>query len=73
VTAELYSNDPTQRADEIAQEMRDYYESNKPIHWWQRRRKWEKATADELMLGLLDVAGRAMRAAAEQDRARFVA
>lgn len=51
-----YSTDPTARADEIAQEMRDYYEANKPIRWWQKRRVCESQSADSLMLGLLQIA-----------------
>jgi len=48
--------DPTQRGDEVAAAMRDYYEAHKPLHWWQRRRRYESECADDLMLGLLTVA-----------------
>lgn len=48
--------DRTQRGDEIAERMRDYYEANKPLHWWQKRRVWRTECADELMIGLLNVA-----------------
>lgn len=43
-------------ADSTAAAMRDYYEANKPLHWWQRRRVWNDNRADDLMLGLMNVA-----------------
>jgi hypothetical protein len=47
--------DQTARADAIALKMRDFYEANKPLRWWQRRRIWNDNRADNLMLGLLSV------------------
>jgi len=64
-----YSTDPTARIDQIAELMRDHYEANKPLRWWQRRRIWNDCRADDLMLGLLNVAWTALREAAEQDAA----
>jgi hypothetical protein len=43
-------------ADNTAAAMRDYYEANKPIRWWQKRRLWNDIRSDDLMLGLLDIA-----------------
>jgi hypothetical protein len=62
-----YADDPTQRGDDIAQMMRDHYEAHKPLRWWQRRHVWNDCRADNLMLGLLNVASRALREAALQD------
>jgi hypothetical protein len=62
-----YSRDPTARGDEIAAEMRAYYEANKPLRWWQRRRRWESQNADSLMLGLLNIAEVARADATEED------
>lgn len=50
------TTEPTARGDEIAAEMRAYYEANKPLRWWQRRRVWESQSADSLMLRLLNIA-----------------
>lgn len=51
-----YSTDITQRYDEIAWEMRKFYEANKPLRWWQKRKPAaESCIADDLMLGLLGV------------------
>ena len=47
------SFDIVQQRDEAAAAMRDYYEANKPLRWWQRRRVWNSCEADNLMLGLL--------------------
>jgi hypothetical protein len=47
--------DATARGDQIAELMRDYYEANKPLRWWQRRRRRMHGNADNLMLGLLNV------------------
>lgn len=47
-----YSDDPTAKGDEVARQMRDYYEANKP-RWWQRPYNYE--TADDLMIGLLNI------------------
>jgi hypothetical protein len=38
--------------------MRDYYEANRPLRWWQKRNppgSWG-CVADNLMLGLLNIA-----------------
>lgn len=50
--------DITQERDNTASLMRDFYEANKPLHWWQRRRIWNFCVADDLMLGLLLIARR---------------
>jgi hypothetical protein len=50
--------DYTQWADDVAYQMRDYYEANRPLRWWQKRNppgSWG-CIADELMLGLMDIA-----------------
>ena len=50
--------DYTQWADETAYAMREYYEANRPLRWWEKRNppgSWG-CIADNLMLGLLDVA-----------------
>lgn len=52
-----YADDPTERGDEVAYQMRDYYEANRPLRWWQKRNppgSWG-ATADNLMLGLRNI------------------
>jgi hypothetical protein len=37
--------------------MRDYYEANKPLRWWEKRRtNYYSCVADNLMLGLLNIA-----------------
>lgn len=60
--------DPTERADRVAAEVRTWYERNRET-WWQRwrfnprGRVWERGAADEFMLGLIE----AVRAA-ENDR-----
>jgi hypothetical protein len=67
----VFSADTMQRIDQIAGLMRDYYEANKPLHWWQKRRVWDSCIADDLMLGLLSVAtGAITKAAAQKERAR---
>ena len=49
--------EPTCRADECALEMREVYEANKPLRWWQRRKPYyDNGLADNLMLRLLSVA-----------------
>lgn len=49
--------EPTCRADECALEMREVYEANKPLRWWQRRKPYhDNGLADNLMLRLLNVA-----------------
>jgi hypothetical protein len=56
-----YSSDPTQRGDDVAYEMRDYYEANRPLRWWEKRNppgSWG-CIADNLMLGLLNIAATA--------------
>jgi hypothetical protein len=53
--------DYTQRADGTAYRMRDYYEANRPLRWWERRNppgSWG-CIADNLMLGLLNIAATA--------------
>lgn len=50
-----YSFEPTARGDQIAEEMRDYYEANRE-GWIDRWRKRWAYTSDNLMLGLLNVA-----------------
>lgn len=65
-----YSAEPTARGDEIAAEMRAYYEANKPLRWWQRRRVWEDCRADNLMLGLLNVVRNALATAKCEARER---
>lgn len=50
-------------ADSTAYEMRDFYEANRPLRWWQKRNppgSWG-CIADDLMLDLLDIAVRAER------------
>ncbi len=57
---QLYSRDGTQRGDEVAGEMRAYYEANKPLRWWQRRKPApETCIADDLMLELRNIVLRA--------------
>jgi hypothetical protein len=54
-------------ADSTAYDMRDYYEANRPLRWWERRNppgSWG-CIADELMLGLLEIA-----VLAERERVR---
>lgn len=56
-------SDYMQWADETAYQMRDYYEANRPLRWWEKHNppgSWG-CIADELMLGLLDIALRAER------------
>lgn len=50
-------------ADTVANDMRDYYEANRPLRWWEKRNPPDSwgCTADELMLGLLDIAANAER------------
>jgi hypothetical protein len=52
-----YSDDPTQRADDVAWEMRNYYEANRPLRWWEKRNPPESwgCTADNLMIGLRNI------------------
>jgi hypothetical protein len=53
----LYSPDATQRGDDVAYEMRDYYEANRPLRWWEKRNppgSWG-GIADNLMLGLRNI------------------
>ena len=51
--------DPTLRGDTCADEMREAYEANKPLRWWQRRKKVsENGNADNLMLQLQNVVHR---------------
>jgi hypothetical protein len=47
--------DVTYRGDVVAYRMRVFYEANKPLRWWQRRRVWNDSRVDDLMLGLLNV------------------
>jgi hypothetical protein len=50
-------SDYQQWADDTAYRMRDYYEANRPIRWWQKRNppgSWG-CIADDLMLGLLNI------------------
>lgn len=66
-----YSDDPTARADQIADEMRAYYEANREA-WWDRfplnpRRKMWQIASDNLMLGLLAIVERAQRDCERQD------
>lgn len=52
-------------ADNTAYDMREYYEANRPLRWWEKRNlpgTWG-CTADNLMLGLLNIA-----IAAERER-----
>jgi hypothetical protein len=51
--------DPTTRGDLIAEKMREFYEANRET-WWERRKK-RFGLADNLMLGLLNVATQASR------------
>lgn len=66
-----YSQDAMQRADDVAYEMRDYFEANRPLRWWEKRNppgSWG-CIADDLMLGLRNIvldAERAYRAQASQ-------
>jgi hypothetical protein len=56
--------EPTQRADNLAAEMRAYYEAHKHV-------RWQEGNADNLMLGLLNIAltkARNHRAADAQGR-----
>ena len=44
-------------ADDTAYQMRDYYEANRPLRWWEKRNppgSWG-CISDELMLGLLEI------------------
>ena len=44
-------------ADDTAYQMRDYYEANRPLRWWEKRNppgSWG-CIADELMLGLMNI------------------
>jgi hypothetical protein len=53
---EYWPEDPTSKGDRVAGLMRDYYETNKPLRWWQKRRtNYESCIADDLMLGLLNI------------------
>jgi hypothetical protein len=52
-------NDPTSVADDIAAEMRRFYEANRET-WWDRLWRKEEC-ADNLMLGLLFTAQRKMK------------
>lgn len=54
------TGDLTYQRDVAAAAMRDFYEANKPLRWWQRRRVWNSCEADNLMLGLLIVGTYAM-------------
>jgi hypothetical protein len=50
--------DRTAWGDDTADKMRDYYEANRPLRWWQKRNppgSWG-CVADNLMLGLLNIA-----------------
>lgn len=54
-------------ADSTAYAMRDFYEANRPLRWWEKRNppgSWG-CIADNLMLGLLNIA-----ILAEQERAK---
>lgn len=71
---QVYSDDPTARGDQIAEEMRAHYEANRET-WWDRfplnpRRKMWQLTSDNLMLGLLAVVERAQRDCERQDAER---
>lgn len=53
-----YWDDPTAKGDQVAEEMRDYYEAHKPLRWRQKRKRpgsWG-GNADNLMIGLLNIA-----------------
>jgi len=70
---ERFSRDPTARGDEMADELRHYYETHRPKglrDWWSERvmKRWRYG-ADNLMIGMLDVASWALARAKEQDRA----
>lgn len=68
--APVYQTDPTALGDQIAEMMREHYEAHKPLRWWQRRRKRESCVADDLMIGLQNIAIRAHEEArAERIRA----
>lgn len=71
MTRYYYSDDPTARGDQIAEEMRDYYEAHRET-WWQRSRFNPNRfavglVADNLMLGLMDVYREAIRTCEQQD------
>jgi hypothetical protein len=54
---EYWPEDPTQHADDVAYAMRDFYEANRPLRWWEKRNPpgtWG-CIADELMLGLRNI------------------
>jgi hypothetical protein len=60
--------DPTAVADSIADKMREYYEANRETWWYRFRRRTD--TADDLMLGLMQVYNREIKEWAERDIAR---
>jgi hypothetical protein len=53
--------DSTQFGDDVAADMRAYFEAHK-------RDKWQEGTADNLMLGLFNIAAAALRARDEGGR-----
>ncbi len=59
-----YADDLTLRADQVAGEMRDYYEANRPLRWWEKRNPPDSwgCIADNLMLGLRNIVLDAERA-----------
>jgi hypothetical protein len=55
------SGDATQFGDDVAAEMRAYFETHK-------RDKWQRGTADNLMLGLFNIAARAVASLEREER-----
>jgi hypothetical protein len=54
----FYIWDATELGDEIAAEMRDYYEANRPLTFWEKifgKRIYDSIVADDLMIGLMQV------------------
>lgn len=63
--------DITGQRDYIAGKMRAYYEANKPLRWWQRRKPDpESCIADDLMLGILITVETTQREVAEIEKNR---
>jgi hypothetical protein len=66
-----YDTDPTQRGDEVAEEMRAWYEAHRPLTFMERlfgKRRRDSYIADELMLGLRNVVLNAEQTYARQRR-----
>jgi hypothetical protein len=67
---QYFSKDPTARGDEIAEEMRDYYDMHRTPSFMERifgRRSTRTDYADGLMLGLLNTVLEAQEVCKKQD------